>query len=268
MPMSAKYDTLGLNYNRTRKADPYLIERLLSLLEPSKDASYLDIGCGTGNYTAQFLQKGFRFIGMDPSQIMLDKAHAFHPEGTWMLGAAEDTGLPNASVEGIVGTLTLHHWNNLEAAFKELYRILKPNGKLVFFTSTPQQMEGYWLQHYFPKMLEASIQQMPSLETLENALTRAGFTITATEPYEVRKDLQDHFLYCGKEQPELYLDPIIRQGISSFSNLALQEEVHSGLTQLKSDIASHKIQNVIESYENHLGDYLFIVAQKTTVHAS
>ena len=81
-------------------------------------------------------------------------------------------------------------------------------------------MVGYWLQHYFPKMLEASIQQMPSLETLENALTRAGFTITATEPYEVRERPQDHFLYCGKEH-ELYLDPIIRQEYFLFLQFAL-----------------------------------------------
>ena len=38
-------------------------------------------------------------------------------------------------------------------------------------------MNGYWLNHYFPKMLKDSINQMPSLENVENAMTNAEIEI-------------------------------------------------------------------------------------------
>ena len=72
--MKAKYDDIGINYNETRSADPYIAERLLKNLNPKTNGLYLDIGCGTGNYTNELQKKGFNFIGIDPSKKMLEKA--------------------------------------------------------------------------------------------------------------------------------------------------------------------------------------------------
>ena len=61
--MSIKYKTIVLNYDQTRKADPHLTKQLLKHLNPSKNGLYLDIGCGTSNYTSALQEQGFRFIG-------------------------------------------------------------------------------------------------------------------------------------------------------------------------------------------------------------
>ena len=42
--------TIGVGYDSTRSADPYILSRLLHHLSPTADASYLDVGCGTGNF--------------------------------------------------------------------------------------------------------------------------------------------------------------------------------------------------------------------------
>ncbi len=60
--MQAKYDAIGTNYNQTRKADPYLTEQLLKHLNPTKEGVYLDIGCGTGNYTNALREKDFSLL--------------------------------------------------------------------------------------------------------------------------------------------------------------------------------------------------------------
>ncbi|WP_282043058.1 class I SAM-dependent methyltransferase [Winogradskyella flava] len=260
--MSTKYNKIGINYNQTRQADPYLTKQLLKHLNPNKNGNYLDIGCGTGNYTNEFQKKGFTFIGIDPSIEMLQKARSQNQNIEWQIGTAEKTDLAQHSVDGIIGTLTIHHWTNLHRAFSELASILKPNGKIVIFTSTPQQMKGYWLNHYFPKMLEYSMVQMPSLEAVEQAMVSAGFKITSTEIYNIKPDLQDQFLYCGKQNPELYFDESIRHGISSFSALANLEEVETGLIQLREDIDNEKIKDIMKSYENDFGDYLYIIGKK------
>ena len=263
--MAAKYNKIGINYNQTRKADPYLTEQLLKHLNPNKEGLYLDIGCGTGNYTNTLQKKGFHCIGIDPSIEMLKAAKNLNNTIQWKIGTAEKTDLPQQSINGIIATLTMHHWTNLTRAFSELEYILKPNGKIVIFTSTPQQMRGYWLNHYFPKMLEDSMTQMPTLNTVEEAIISAGMKISTTKIYNIKPNLKDQFLYCGKQNPELYFDENIRHGISSFSALANITEVKNGLDTLRADINSGKINEIIKSYKNDSGDYLYIIVEKTKV---
>lgn len=259
--MSTKYNNIGINYNQTRKADPYLTEQLVKHLNPEKEGLYLDIGCGTGNYTIALQKKGFQFIGIDPSIEMLQKAQTKNPAVAWKIGSAENTKLPEQSIDGVIGTLTIHHWINLTRAFSELAYVLKPDGKIVIFTSTPKQMKGFWLNHYFPKILEESILQMPSLEAIENAMQLSNLKITETETYSIKPKLKDQFLHCGKQNPGLYFDESIRHGISSFSALANIDEVEKGLKVLQKDLDSGKIDEIIKSYENELSDYLFIVGK-------
>lgn len=260
--MKAKYDYIGDGYNTTRKADPYLLEQLHYHLNPIKKGLYLDIGCGTGNYTAALHQKGISFVGVDPSYKMLTKAKEKYPAITWTQGNVEAIPLANNSIEGIIGSLTLHHWDDLTKGFEELHRVLKNYGSIVFFTATPDQMQGYWLNHYFPKMMEDSMTQMPSLLAVENAMKHAGFMNIYTEKYSIQPGLKDLFLYAGKHNPKLYLNPQVRNGISSFSDLAYQDEVNEGLAQLSQDIASGEIERIMKHYENNSGDYLFILNQK------
>ncbi|MFT5893102.1 MAG: SAM-dependent methyltransferase [Dokdonia sp.] len=260
--MKAKYDSIGIDYNLTRKADPYLVERFVHHLQPTIHGTNLDIGCGTGNYTSEFQKKGLQWIGMDPSPIMLEKAIQKNNAIDWQIGTAENTGLPDHSIHRIIASLTIHHWADLQKAFSELYRVLLPEGQMVIFTSTPKQMKGYWLHHYFPNMLADSMLQMPSLERITQAMETANFKIRTEEPYMIQADLQDHFLYCGKHNPELYFNPQIRNGISSFSSLGHKNEVAQGLLQLRKDIDSGAIDRIIKSYENDLGDYVFIVGEK------
>ena len=261
--MDVKYDKIGTNYNLTRKADKYLTEQLIHHLQPTKIGKYLDIGCGTGNYTNELQKKGFDFIGIDPSQIMLEKARLKNNKIYWKIGSAENIGLPENFVDGIIGSLTIHHWTDLKIGFSELYKVLKPNGRIVIFTSTPEQMKGYWLNHYFPKMLSDSIVQMPTLEKVKMAMKDSGIEFFGTDKYFIKPDLQDQFLYCGKQLPELYFDEQIRRGISSFSSLANQKEVEKGLSELRKDIDSGKITDIIKTYENELGDYLYIIGKKS-----
>ena len=262
--MHAIYDQIGSGYNKSRQADSYLTHRLIDLLSLNFNGTYLDIGCGTGNYTHALADLGFRMIGMDPSIQMLTQAKQRPSIIEWSLGRAENTGIRANEMDGVIATLTLHHWDSLTQGFMEMKRILKPGGRMVIFTSTPEQMRGYWLNHYFPKMMEDSCKQMPTLQHVEESLESAALSVIQTEQYFVKPDLEDLFLYSCKHRPHLYLDPQVRNGVSSFSSLSNAEEVAQGLKELAKDIDSGKIHERIKSFENELGDYLFIIAEKET----
>jgi ubiquinone/menaquinone biosynthesis C-methylase UbiE len=259
-----KYDIIGTGYNSTRQADPYLTERILYHLHPKMDRIYLDIGCGTGNYTIALADKGFKFVGVEPSEQMLNEAKSRNQEISWIKGTAERLPAGDGLFDGIVGTLTIHHWTDLKKAFGEINRVLSDNGRFVLFTSTPEQMKGYWLNHYFPEMLRSSIVQMPSLTDIEEAIRPTELEIKNIEKYFIKDDLQDKFLYAGKNNPDCYFDEKIRLGISSFSSLANIEEVKHGLSKLKNDMDSKAFDKVQTQYANELGDYLFITMRKIT----
>lgn len=112
--MHIKYDKIGTAYNATRQADPYLTERLLYHLQPKTDGHYLDIGCGTGNYTLAFAGKGFNFMGVEPSEKMLNQAKSRNRQINWINGTAEQIPADDKTFDGITATLTIHHWTDLK----------------------------------------------------------------------------------------------------------------------------------------------------------
>ena len=70
------YDNIGVHYDSTRRADPHLTERLAHNLALRPGGRYLDIACGTGNYTHSLAEKGGDWYGVDVSSGMLRRAQA------------------------------------------------------------------------------------------------------------------------------------------------------------------------------------------------
>lgn len=256
------YDKIGDGYNQTRHADPFITSELLRLLNPQSEGSYLDIGCGTGNYLEAFSKKGFSFYGADPSEIMLEEARRKNTGARLVKASSENLPFNDAHFDGCTAVLTMHHWQDLEKGLREIYRVLKPGARFVMFSFCPEQMRGYWLHHYFPKMIEDSGQQLPHRHEMVKCLINAGFKKPETHPYFIKEDLKDHFLYSYKFEPVRYLDPQVRHNISSFRTFCSTGELATGIKKLERDISSGEIDWIQKKYTNNLGDYIFICAQK------
>lgn len=259
--MNVIYDQIGNNYDTTRKADPHIVRKLADLINVESNKKYLDIACGTGNYTCELSKRGGQWFGFDQSEKMLQEAKLKTDLIAWSCFDVTHLGYDNEEFDGAICSLAIHHFPNLDLAFAEIARVLKPNSKLVIFTSTPAQMQNYWLTHYFPEMMEKSCLQMPSIESIQNLLTNCDLKITTTEPFFITPDLKDFFLYSGKFRPHIYLSQSVRNGISSFKNFCSESELESGLTRLAADIESEKINITLN--EKSLGDYMFITLRKS-----
>lgn len=255
-----KYDRIGVGYNTTRTADPYLLSRIVFHLDPAPSGNYLDVGCGTGNYTIALAEKGLHFTGIDPSAEMLNKARERSDKVTWLSGKSEALPFDDNSFDGAIATLTVHHWNDRAQGLREVFRVLKTGSHLVILTSDHQQMESYWLNHYFPETMRRATENMPAADDTVSKLEAAGFSDIQREKFFVTNELQDMFLQSGKYRPEIYFDPRIRAGISTFALLAAADEVASGLAKLRYDIDNDLFTEVQQRYESDHGDYLFIIA--------
>jgi SAM-dependent methyltransferase len=258
----ALYDAIGRTYDTTRRADPSLTRCLTRHLNFARGARYLDIGCGTGNYTVALQQMGARMHGLELTSTMLAKARLKSDRVRWIQGNAESLPFCDRCFDGATGTFTLHHMKHPEHAIEEVFRVIE-HGRFVIFTADLPQSSGYWLNEYFPAGMAAMHKQMPPAADIVRHLERAGFTAIELEPWEIPEDIQDWFLYAGKYRPEIYLDPAVRAGISTFAQgLISREETAEGCSRLEADIKSGRFEEVAASYRHDRGDCLFITATK------
>ncbi len=93
-----------------------------------------DLGCGPG-HTATYLKNlGVEISGMDLSEKLLAQASARYPEVHFEKGNLLDLPLKDNAIAGAVSFYAMVHFtaDQVEAAFREIYRVLTPGGLFLF----------------------------------------------------------------------------------------------------------------------------------------
>lgn len=260
--MKAIYNTIGKSYDSSRRADPAIVKRLFKLINPQKNQRYLDVGCGSGNYTIALAKMGADITGLDVSEEMLTKARAKQSALNWIQGDAKALPFADGSFDGVLCFLAIHHIRDLSAFFSEAFRILKPNGKFLIFTNSPTQFKQLWLIEYFPKMIEKASGLLFEKDQLEKNLTDSGFEDINFEKCFVDEHTQDGFLEIAKYYPELCLEPVFQANTSPFALAPDEIEIDRGLKKLQQDIETKKIRTIIDRFPNPEGNFYYITARK------
>ncbi|MCX8014887.1 MAG: arsenite methyltransferase [candidate division WOR-3 bacterium] len=99
----------------------------------------LDLGCGAGIDTflaARKVGPNGKAIGVDMTPEMINKARANAKKGNYKnvefrLGEIENFPVSDNSVDLIISNCVINLSPNKKQVFKEAYRVLKPNGKLI-----------------------------------------------------------------------------------------------------------------------------------------
>ena len=228
------YDLIGQKYSRTRVPDSRIVNALIELLNLPKGSMIADVGSGTGGYSRSLANEGFSVYAVEPSSVMRKQAQ-HHPQVEWFTGYAEALPLPDNSVDGVVSILTIHHFSNLKKAFQEMHRVVK-DGAIVVLTFDIRLAEKIWLYDYFPWLWEDAARFLPLnelTELIQANTTRRVEAIPLMLPY----DLSDLFAAAAWRRPEMYLQPEVRAGISSFA-LADPNLIQQGVNSLAADLSS------------------------------
>lgn len=96
---------------------------------------FLDLACGEGTVAIQAAKAGARLaIGIDISRVSIENArqdaaaHGVTENTFFVQGDAENTKLPDCSIDAVMCSGMLHHLD-LSYVFPELRRILAPGGR-------------------------------------------------------------------------------------------------------------------------------------------
>ena len=113
------------------------IMKLREAVVPLASGAVFEIGCGGGlNQSFYDPAKVTSFAGMDPSEKGLEFAREAAAKRGWSAeirqGFGEDIPFPSASFDCVVCTFTLCSVGDPAQTLRELHRILKPGGRLLY----------------------------------------------------------------------------------------------------------------------------------------
>ena len=143
----------------------------------------LDIGCGTGTFSAQCMTAGFdmEVTGLDMSYHMIAKAQhkadRINVNGstmTFMIGDAEHLPFENAYFDMVTCSNSFHHYPHQLQAVKEMRRVLKDKGQLMLIDGHRDDPIGYLIFDVIVDALEKHIHHCSRRQLIE-MFKEAGF---------------------------------------------------------------------------------------------
>lgn len=238
---SIDYDRVSQVYDSSRTAIAETCEKLIQLLQVSSTMMVLDMGCGTGNYTAAIAQVTENILGIDKSIGMLTKARLKYSQLNFIRCDVTNLPFKSGMFDAAFSIQVIHHVKDKLRFLKEAHRILRDGACFAIDLCSHQQMRTFWLYHYFPKGLELDLARIPDSYEIAGLLEKAGFCSVRTE-ISYTDIVREH------EKPERYLDKNYRDGQSTF-HLLSDNDVELGCKKLKEDINSGNVENIIRHYE-------------------
>jgi SAM-dependent methyltransferase len=117
-------------YRRSRPSyPPEAAEWLANALGIGPGSTVVDVGAGTGLYTAQLTARGATVIAVEPLEAMRDALAEELPDVLVLAGTAESLPLDSGSADAIVAAQSFH-WFDGPTTLPEFHRVLRPGGRL------------------------------------------------------------------------------------------------------------------------------------------
>jgi len=172
---------LSMAYNRAcyRLRADVLTRALRELGFDPRGREVLDVGCGTGFFTAYYLERGARLTGIDIAPVSIETLGARHPEARFLLCDVGETPLPLPARGGyaLVNAMdVLYHITDdarWETAVNHLAAAVEPQGLLILSDS------------FSPMESLAEHNVMRPLARYRSLLNAAGLQLAGLHPTHV-----------------------------------------------------------------------------------
>ncbi len=117
----------------------HIHEHALAGLNLQGTEAILDLGCTDGEVLEK-LRKDFfhqgRLVGLDINETIFSEAVAQNPDKEFVVGTADVIPVRSRSFDVVLGFFVMYHLEDIQAGMKEIQRVLKDDGRVVFSTSS------------------------------------------------------------------------------------------------------------------------------------
>jgi ubiquinone/menaquinone biosynthesis C-methylase UbiE len=172
---------------------------------PAAEGRVLEIGIGSGLNLPFYSQKAEQVIGLDPSPKLLSMARgAGRASGPveFVEGSAEAIPLEDESIDTVVTTWTLCSIPDAPRSLREMRRVLKPGGRLLFVEHgrAPEPNVRWWQDRLTPvwKRIGGGCHLNRAIGTL---IEDAGLQIERLETGYMPGPRPLTFMYEGSARP-------------------------------------------------------------------
>lgn len=149
-------------------------------LRPSPGMTLVDVGAGTGAFAVAFRDWfDLTVLAVEPSRAMRDQIPR-GPAIQVLEGNAGALPLPDGSADAAWLALVIHHVPDLEAAAREIRRVLRPGAPVLVRQGFPGRCDRVELVRWFPETARV-VETYPSVTDTCEAFAAAGFRREALE---------------------------------------------------------------------------------------
>ena len=131
-----RFDGVARGYDRTNavlsvgNASLWRLHTVRAI-DPQPGERILDIAAGTGTSSAAIAKSGARVIAFDFSAGMIEEGRQRHPELEFVEGDAQKLPFGDDEFDAVTISFGLRNVEDPRLALSEMYRVLKPGGRLV-----------------------------------------------------------------------------------------------------------------------------------------
>ena len=115
--------------------EPLPISYVLHEYTDFKCRKVLDVGCGNGYVLSKYALEGGEVYGIDITQagvdLCLKRFELFGLVGNFRVADAQDIPYPDSTFDCVCSMGVLHHVPDTQKALDEIFRVLKPGGRLI-----------------------------------------------------------------------------------------------------------------------------------------
>lgn len=164
------------------------LPRMVELAGLPAGARLLDIGTGTGHTGLAFAASGVEVVGLDMTRAMLDQARGLARQRGATFDAvqsyAERLPFADGAFDAVACRYCAHHFQDNPQAIREMGRVLRPGGVLVFVDHVaPEDDEADAFVNRLDWLRDPSHNREPRLSEYQRWFAEAGLTIDRIEPF-------------------------------------------------------------------------------------